>query len=465
VKRYGLHPELVPAGDSVVFGAQGETPQEWVLAGRLSEYGRRYAVKLDVSKEKVIAIFGKRGQGKSYTLGSLLESMCPVEQQSTISHVAGDRAVLLFDTLDIFQWMNVPLDGRWRDRPQLDSQARLLDGWDIRPEPLRIQIWAPADHDPTPSWERHRVFRLHVPDLRVDDWGSLLGVDIMRDIMGQYLFEVFHKVTRTGWTDKDDNTHRGEPHYHIADLLDCIENDLDSGEGVYRQDTRRAVLQRLRAYQAHPLFSGEGTPLRELLTPGVASVLLLNRLSEDLRSVLVSVVVRRILRERSEASAAAKDLMINPHLSPDERAAREKCLVNAVPKCWVVIDEAQNVVPAGKPTFASESIVKLVKEGRNFGLSFVVTTQQPKAIDQSILSQVETFIVHKLVTLADIRFVLENVKCPMPDEILDEQRQLSMSDLILSLSVGQAVVSDTEAPRSFVMEVRPRVSAHGGFEA
>lgn len=29
--------------------------------GRLAEYGRRYNVKFDVSKEKVIAIVGKRG--------------------------------------------------------------------------------------------------------------------------------------------------------------------------------------------------------------------------------------------------------------------------------------------------------------------------------------------------------------------------------------------------------------------
>lgn len=465
MKRYGLYPELVPIGDSIFFGTGGDTSSEWVLAGRLSEYGRRYAVKLDVSKEKVIAIFGKRGQGKSYTLGSLIEGMCAAQTDSTISRIPADRAVLLFDTLDIYQWMNVALDGEWSNRPELDKQALLLGGWDVAPERLRVEVWAPANSHRFICSTGHRSFRLHVPDLRVDDWASLLGVDIMRDVMGQYLFEVFHKVTTSGWIDEHGNSHTPLPDYSISDLLDCILHDQEQREGVYREDTRRAVLQRLRAYQAHPLFSGQGTPLRDLLKPGVASVLLLNRLSEDLRSVLVSVLVRRILRERSEASEVAKDLMLNPSLSPEERSLREEFLLTAVPKCWVVVDEAQNVVPASKRTFASESVVKLVKEGRNFGLSFVVTTQQPKAIDQSILSQVETFIVHKLVTLADIRFVLDNVKSPMPDEIKDDNKALSMSELVLSLSVGQAVVSDTDAPRCFLMEVRPRVSAHGGIEA
>ena len=127
--------------------------------------------------------------------------------------------------------------------------------------------------------------------------------------------------------------------------------------------------------------------------------------------------------------------------------------------------EAQNVIPSETKTFASASVVKLVKEGRNFGLSFLVTTQEPRSIDRSVLSQVETFIIHKLVTLSDIRYIIDNIKSPLPDQILDEKRDITMADLVLSLSVGQVIVSHTDLPRCFLMEVRPRISAHGGFEA
>ena len=84
MKRFGLSPELYPYGDSINIGPNLSTPDEWLLFGRLSEYGERYKVKLDVTKEKVISIFGKRGQGKSFTLGTLLEGMCTVNKDTSI---------------------------------------------------------------------------------------------------------------------------------------------------------------------------------------------------------------------------------------------------------------------------------------------------------------------------------------------------------------------------------------------
>jgi len=42
---------------------------------------------------------------------------------------------------------------------------------------------------------------------------------------------------------------------------------------------------------------------------------------------------------------------------------------------------------------------------------------------------------------------------------------LSLASLLRSLDMGQAVVSSTEMERYFILDIRPRVSAHGGFEA
>ena len=94
-----------------------------------------------------------------------------------------------------------------------------------------------------------------------------------------------------------------------------------------------------------------------------------------------------------------------------------------------------------------------------------MTTQQPRALDLNILSQVETFIVHKLVSEADVDYILDNLKSPLPIEIKDDTNTISVRDLIRDIGVGQVVVSDTNTSRCFVMEVRARVSVHGGFEA
>jgi len=172
-----------------------------------------------------------------------------------------------------------------------------------------------------------------------------------------------------------------------------------------------------------------------------------------------------IIQERAEASENIKDLMVNAKLTQEIRNKKMQFIKNSIPKTWIVIDEAQNVIPSGRKTSASESLIKLVKEGRNFGLSFVVTTQQPRALDVNVLSQVETFIIHKLVSQTDIDYILDNLKCPFPSEIKDDYSILTPRDLIRDIGVGQAVISDTNTRRCFVMEVRPRVSVHGGFEA
>ena len=465
MKRFGVYPELNPLGDSIYFGSQSSSHKEWILSGRLSEYGRRYQVRMDVSNEKVIAIFGKRGQGKSFTLGSIIEGMCTSENHTSISCDANNRAILLFDTLDIFQWMGVPLNKDWENKSELDRQADLLSGWDIKAEKLMVDVWVPAGYENEVINQNHRIFKLNIPDLQIDDWGNLLGIDIMRDVMGQYLYEIFHKVTVLGWTDLNGNYHLGNVNYSLEDLIECIDNDEDNNKGIFKDDTRRAILQRIRSFQVHPLFSHEGTKLSLFLKSGHVTVLLLGRLPDDLRSVLVSVLIRRILKERKIAAELSKELMLNPSISEEEKLSRRKILETAIPKSWIVIDEAQNIVPSGKKTFASDSIVKLVKEGRNFGISFLVTTQEPSAIDKSVLSQVETFIVHKLVSFSDIRFVLDNIKSPLPTEIEDDNQKISVEELILSLSIGQVLISDTDMPRGFCMEVRPRISAHGGIEA
>jgi len=465
MKRYGLYPEMRTQGDWAICGSESGEPREWLFLGRLAEYGRRYDVKFDATKEKVMAIVGKRGQGKSYTLGSVVEGLCTSESESAIAATSKQRGVLLFDTLNIFQWMNVSVFSTGHQSAEMRNQAAVLQSWELPSVALDVDVWIPAGYRYRLSSPTFKDLYLNVPDFSLDDWSSMLDLDIVRDIKGQYFTEVFQKVVDLGWTDTEGSFHRPKRNYTIRDLVESIQNDEDNELSVYRADTRRAVLQQLRAYERHPIFSGSGTPLRELVVPGRASVVLLNSLPEDLRGVLVSVIVKRLLQERAEASETIKDLLINPDLAEDQRKEKEELVASSVPKAWVVIDEAQNIVPAGKRTSATTSLVRFVKEGRNFGLSFVVTTQQPRALDPNVLSQVETFIVHKLVSQSDIDYILDNLKSPLPTEIKDDNVSISIRELIRDVGVGQAVVSDTNTSRCFVLEVRPRVSAHGGFEA
>ena len=463
-KKYGLFPELPSYNGFVSFGYDGKLSDQWILMGELAEYGKRRLVRFDVSREKVISIVGRRGQGKSYTLGALVEGLSTA-YDSPISNIKRDRAILLFDPLNIFQWSYVSLKQTDSPSEELEKQVTLLSKWGIEPVPLNVQVWVPAGYR-SPLYPSHyRDSYVAVSDFSLDDWAALTGFDVVRDVRGQYLSELYHKVSRLGWRDREGDLHPSKPQYNIHDMIECSLKDADREEGFFRDETARAVLQRLSSYSTHPVFSSMGTKLNDILQPGKLSVILLNKLPEDLRTVVVAVLVRRIVAERAEASENIKDLMLNVGMSTEERQAKQRAVSEAVPKTWVVIDEIQSVFPSDAKTAATEALIKLIKEGRNFGLSFVGTTQQPRAVHPTAMSQTETFFIHRLVSQADIEAVLSNLKSPPPEELKDESKTLKFQELIRELPVGYVAVSDANTARAFALQVRPRISAHGGFEA
>ena len=459
MKRFTVRPRLFHERQ-VTIGVEGERSGEWVWAGRLAEAGPLIDIRFDLTSEHVVAIFGKRGSGKSYTLGSLLEGLCVRGPDSTIARTSRRRAALLFDTLGIFQWADIPLTD---DVPQpvLREQFAVRKGWEIGPEALDVQIWLPPGDERKMRPAHHQTFTIQTSALTADDWGYLLGLDIYKDRMGQLLNDAYTKVCYEGWSD---GRRRRKPKatYALSDLIACIEKDAEL-EASYQAETRRAVRQQLTTYRRNPLFQDDGTPLNDLLRPGQLAVLVMSRMSDALRFVVMSALIRQVMVARIAASEAEKDLQIRADLSNTERESLRQQLARSIPPTWIVIDEAQNVLPSERKTSATEMLVKLVREGRNFGLSFMFTTQQPSAVDPRILAQVDTIIAHKLTVQTDIDYVRRNLKSSLPAEVKYGGASLSFDELLRSLDVGQAVVSNTEVDRAFVLTVRPRVSVHGGF--
>jgi len=458
VKKFTVKPRF--ARSHQVVGAPDGTSEAWVYLGRLAEAGPLTPINYDLAHAHVMAVFGKRGSGKSYTLGSFLEGLCTRHQETSIGQNPREWGVLLFDTLGIFQWVNIPVT---EDAPQemVRQQFVVRRGWDVRTEALDVQVWIPQGTrtDSTPA--SHGEFAIRSSDFSAADWGYLLGLDIYQDRMGQLLNDAFVKVTIEGWQDGT-RRHPAQEAYSLDDLLACIKLDTEL-QASYQAETRRAVLQQLTTFKRNPLFQNQGTPLNEFLQPGRLSVVVMNRMSDELRLVVVCALIRRIIAARIEASEDEKHLRIRPDLTDEERQGIQARLAASIPPSWVVIDEAQNALPSERRTTATDMLIKFVREGRNYGLSFMVATQQPTALDQRILSQVDTLIAHRLTVQTDIDYVRRNLKSNMPDEVVYANSRLSFDELMRSLDVGQALVSNTEADRAFILDIRPRVSVHGGF--
>jgi uncharacterized protein len=459
MKKFTTKPRVFRSSPGYV-GTSNHDSKSWVYLGRLAEAGPLIDVRFDTAMAHVMALFGKRGSGKSYTLGSLLEGLCTQEHTSSIAENAKRSAVLLFDTLGIFQWMSIVLTED-AQKELLKEQFALRRGWSIKPESLDVAVWIPRGTRTPGTPGNHVEFTLNCADFAAEDWGYLLGLDIYQDRMGQLLNDAYIKVTIEGWSDSN-NRYQPKPQYSLEDLIACVKSDPELIE-TYHAETQRAILQQLVTYRRNPLFDDNGTSLHEFLKPGQMSIIVMNKMSDELRLIVVSAMLRRLIALRVRSSEAEKHLNLTDELAPTEKTALEASLVNTVPPTWVCIDEAQNILPSERRTSATDVIVKYVREGRNYGLSFVVATQQPTAIDPRILAQVDTLVVHKLTVQGDIDYIRKNIKSNLPEEVKYANTALDFDQLIRALDIGQALVSNTETERAFVMDVRPRVSVHGGI--
>jgi hypothetical protein len=463
---FRLEPDPARDPGDIVVGDPAARKRDILLLGYLAEAGPRRKLWLDVSGEQVVAILGKRGTGKSYTLGTLVEGLGAGQGATPISALQTPRASLIFDIMDIFWSTAIPLAAT--GPAELVKQYQTMVKGGFTAQNVALDVWLPAGFENT-EIDPPGVRRLFVRacDLEVDDWAAMFEVDIYGEPRGMLIADVIAHVATTGYTKDDGSSVAANPGYEFADLLTCLDTDADI-QANYRPDTIRSIRQRMATYGALPLFSGGATPLRDLLQAFRASVLMLARVPDALKKVLVAVLVRRILRERRDASLAQKRLDLDSRLSAADRQQLEASIHVRIPRTWLLMDEAHILAGASEPSVAREAFVKFAKEGRNYGLSLALATQQPSALDPRLMSQVETAIVHQFTDPRDAGVAGQAMRSPAPTAVTVDGAETDVTTLLRRLSQGLAVFSSGNAPalqRYCVAAIRPRISAHGGYEA
>jgi hypothetical protein len=448
----------------VFVGTEGEDTR--VYLGRLAETGPLRKLYFGGSQEFVCLLVGKRGSGKSHTLGAIVEGLATREAETTISRHRQRRAALLLDPMGNF-WTTahaVRADGPEKVRKQFAS----LDGWTCKPEDVDVTIWLPAgfktENDPGTVQE----FRIRVSDLDAADVADLLGINLVRDPQGAALSEAFIAVREEGW-DSAAGRRQATADWGFADLIEYLEHLRQQGGGDHSPPTLRALVRNLRSLERQPVFSGTGTRLTELLAPGRLAILMLPlRVGTDLRRIVTRLLIRRILREREAASQIRQRLDVEK-LDDTTRMRLESELRDRIPRSVVAIDEAQELLgdEGGEARQALEDFCLL---GRNYGLSLLLATQRPtaSAISSRVRSQVDLWLIHRLLTQEDIAISHTNLLAVFPDEVREGDRNLDFAQLVRSLDRGQVIVSASHAQaedpirRILVAQVRPRITVHGG---
>lgn len=461
--RYKVTPNIRDDDGMICLGcARAELDKiTYANLGRLSEQGPRSTTVLGLARETVVGILGQRGSGKSYTLGSIVESLGATELSANIGRNVKDRAVLLLDTLNIYQFSAVPVS-QIPEQTLRQALSGKLNSFGLKETDVSLRTYYPEGHRQGFYPPNYQPFAVDTSLMRPEDFAHIFDIDLFRDPTGHLLLMAFDGIKTTGYrvgtVDK-----AGDEGSGLAELVELL-SDARNTEGTFERSTVRALRSRMQSLARDPLFSSPPTSISSMVAAGDVTILLLGHLPPPTRSLIAAILVRQLFNLRSAASEANKTLKLRRDLSDKERASATRTIEESVPRTLLCIDEAQGYAPPSKANPCTSVLIQYVKEGRNHGLSLILTSQQPSAIHPEVLSQVDCVVAHRLTVQSDIDAVLRSAKGRSPERVSSGAQALSVPDLLRELDQGQAYVSHGDALRAFVVEVRPRVTAHGGIE-
>jgi hypothetical protein len=422
-----------------------------------------YNVWLDVSYPYVIMVPGRRGTGKSYTLGIMAEGLALTKHKSPVTTKSKSHSVVIIDTLGQFWQMKYKPTSKDEEG---ERQISLLKSWGLEPLSLdNVQVFVPRGNKLVDDWKE---LSINFSEVEVSDLSGLLDVDLYQDRMGQLLLHVYTKTKEEGYYSAIISEQTGEPikkefvppktNIDIDSLIKCIDSDYDvlSKASGFEVQTRRALKSRLMAMRKWKVFTEKGTPISEICREGMVSVINLEGVDQDLRNLIVAVLVRKIFQAREITRKMEKISEVRQEPIPKDANTR-------IPPVWLIIDEAHEFCPATGRTAAKEPLIRFAKEGRSLGLGLIMATQQPSALSPKISSQVEMIIGHALAFSRDIEAFEDRLVNIKVDEYQGGKgRTLSFAEQIRLLPPGTAIVSAMNVSSTFIMVLRPRVTLHGG---
>lgn len=105
----------------------------------------------------------------------------------------------------------------------------------------------------------------------------------------------------------------------------------------------------------------------------------------------------------------------------------------------IVLEEAQNYIPEfnrkDRESIAKKVFERIAREGRKYGLSLIVSSQRPSELSKTVLSQCNSFIVHRLQNPDDQKYIRGLVSSANNDildqlPILPQQHAIIMGDCV-----------------------------------
>jgi hypothetical protein len=381
---------------------------------------------MDIVRSHVVLVAGKRGSGKSYTLGVIAEELAKLPKETS-----ENIASLIFDTMGIYWTMKYPNE----------KDKTLLQEWDLKSQDTPVKVFVPYgfyDSYIGSGMPIDEKFALEVKEMNAEDWILTFGLDIINPVA--VLIE------------RTINKLKQKKEYTIKEIIELIEEDKKTSD-----ETKNAAIGLFEAAETWGIFANSSvtpTKIRDLISAGKTTVLDLSVYNSvgnfNVRALVISLISRKMFNERMNARRLEEIKSVSKGLSYSYSEEKRE-----TPLVWLFIDEAHEFLPLNEKTIATDALIQLLREGRQPGISVILATQQPGKIHRDVMTQSDIVISHRVTSAPD----LEALNQIMQSYLLQGIKE-NMDDLP-SLK-GSAIILDDNSERIYPMRMRPRFTWHGG---
>lgn len=384
-------------------------------------------IYMDVAKSHVVLVAGKRGSGKSYTLGVIAEEISNLPKE-----VSQNIGTLIFDTMGIY----------WTMKFTNEKDRELLDQWGLKAKNLPIKVFVPFGHfdeyveKGIPVDEK---FALDATEMLPEDWILTFGLGMINPV-SVLIQRSLNKLRK----EKDI--------YEIKDILQEMEKDAKTPFEI-----KSAAMGLFEAADTWGIFAKEGetpTLVEDMVTGGITTVMDLSVYNSvgafNVRALVISLLSRKLFNQRMTARRTEEIKSVQKGLAFSDSQEKKD-----YPLVWIFIDEAHEFLPKDEKTIATDALIQLLREGRQPGISVVLATQQPGKIHSDVMTQSDIVLSHRVTSQPDIEALNQIMQSYLLNSIQENMNGLP------SLK-GSAIILDDNSERIYPMRMRPRFTWHGG---
>ncbi len=415
--------------DKAKFGKRGTIliGKQYVQMGQTTSLSNN--IYMDIASAHVVFVCGKRGGGKSYSLGVIAEGLADIEPE-----IAQNLSIIILDTMGIYWTMKYPNK----------QDEDLLSQWELEAKGLDVVIYTPVGYYKKYKEEgipTDKPFSIKPTELGATDWCMAFGIEENSEI-GVIIQRTIYDLKES------------EIDYDITLIIQEIEKDEKAS-----QTAKQAAINLFTNATHWGLFDKEGTPLQELAQGGQVTVLDISCYATQqgswaIKQMAVGLVAQKLFINRMLARKDEEYKEVHKNInyfsqSDDENTKQEEPLV------WLVIDEAHEFLPRDEKVASSDPLITILREGRQPGISLILATQQPGKIHTDVLTQSDTVLSHRITAKIDTEAL---------GTLMQSYMRSGLTEYLDTLPrvKGAGIIFDDTNEKMFAMRIRPRFTWHGG---